>query len=100
MEGDGMRITVGLVLSIVTLIGTLLVGGSNFGELRSATKVNARMIKENREHVDKVIVIIRKEDKDRETTFRKEAVEITWIIAQISADIEWVKEQLRREDKE
>jgi len=91
-----MKVTVGLVLSIVTLVGTLLIGGANFGELRSATKNNAMAIQEYRYDLEKQFTQIRMENDVRAVELRKESMENMRVVAKMSADIEWIKDNIRR----
>lgn len=95
MGTKDMKITVGLVLSILTIVGTLLIGGANFGELRSATRINAQAILEARMELDKQNAQIRNENDSRAIELRKESMENMRIVAKMSADIEWIKEKLR-----
>lgn len=80
-----MKLTVGSVLAIVTLVATILIGGSNFGELRSATKTNAQTILEYRLNMETQAV-----------NLRSESMENMRIVAKMSADIEWIKDNIRR----
>lgn len=91
-----MKITVGVLLSIATLVGTILVGGANFGELRSATKTNAQSIQEYRFELESKAVEIRRENTERAIELRKESMENMRIVAKMSADIEWIKDNIRR----
>lgn len=93
-----MKITVGSVLAIVTLIGTILIGGANFGELRSATKTNAQSILEYRMDLESKALQLRQEAARNAAEIRKESMENMRVVAKMSADIEWIKDNIRRRD--
>jgi len=80
-----MKLTVGAVLGIDTIVGSILIGGSNFGELRSATKTNAQAILEHRLNLETQTIAL-----------RKESMENMRIVAKMSADIEWIKDNIQR----
>lgn len=91
-----MKLTVGLVLSILTIVATLLIGGANFGELRSATKTNAQAIQEYRLDLEAKFAGVRHDNDNRAIELRKESMENMRIVAKMSADIEWIKDNIRR----
>ncbi len=72
----------GLILSGLTIISTLLIGGATFGDLRNSTKTNTVKIKEF-EHW--------------EEQFRKESMENMKIVSKMSSDIEWIKTTLQQQ---
>lgn len=72
------------MLGLSTIIGTLLLGGSTFGELRSATKINAQNILEYRLNLETLAIALRKESSEN-----------MHIVAKMSADIEWIKRELQ-----
>ena len=80
-----MKMSVGSILALVTLIGTILVGGSNFGELRAMTNNNTLKIQEQRMRMEETAIEL-----------RRESLENMRVVAKMSADIEWIKETLRR----
>jgi len=94
-----MKITVGLVLSIVTIIGTILIGGANFGELRSATKTNAEKIQEYRYDLESKFVQVRMENERRSLELRKESMENMRIVTKMSTDIGWIKDNIRNKQQ-
>jgi hypothetical protein len=93
-----MKLSVGTVLAIVTLIGTILIGGANFGELRSATKTNSHTILEYRMDLERSALELRTEARVNANAIRKESMENMRIVAKMSADIEWIKENIRRRE--
>lgn len=92
-----MKITVGMAVSIITIVGTLLIAGANFGDLRSATKSNSEKIMEYRYELEQRTVAIREDNDRRAIELRKESMENMRIVAKMSADIEWIKGTMRRQ---
>ena len=95
-----MKLTVGTALAIITIIGTIMVGGSNFGELRAITATNKQTILEYRLDLESKALELRQEATRNANAIRKESMENMRIVAKMSTDIEWIKENIRRrEDK-
>ena len=84
IKDQTMKLTVGTMLGILTIVGSILIGGSNFGELRSATRTNAKAILEHRIHLEALAVALRKENMENMRT-----------VAKMSSDIEWIKRDLQ-----
>jgi len=81
-----MKLTVGTILAIVTLIGSILIGGANFGELRALTNGNSEKILEQRLRMQQTAIEI-----------RRESMENMRVVAKMSTDIDWIKESIRRQ---
>jgi hypothetical protein len=86
-----MRLTVGTLLAIVTLIGSILLGGAQFGDLRSSTKANQNSIFESRVLNKEVAKDIRYEMKESNLELRRENMENLKLVAEMRADIGWIK---------
>jgi len=84
IEVKTKKLTVGAMLGILTIVGSILIGGSNFGELRSATRTNAKAILEHRIHLESLAIALRKENMENMRT-----------VAKMSSDIEWIKRDLQ-----
>ena len=89
-----MKLTLGMVLTGITIIGTLLIGGSNFGELRSRTKSNSDKIQEYRYELEQRTSEIRLENDRRANELREESMENMRVVTKISTDIEWIKHRM------
>ena len=83
-----MKLTVGTLLAIITLIGSILIGGSNFGSLRADATNNAINIIETK------MELIRLKDNTREE-LRSTKV----ILANMSKKMAVIIEVLKRVEK-
>lgn len=78
-----MKINITVAVGIITLIGSILVGGSSFGDLSSQTKMHAIGIEHNRERIVEL-----------DLRLRSELLKAIEHVAEMRADIRWIKEAL------
>ena len=78
-----MNISLPMVFSMATLIGSILIGGSNFGDLRTQSRINSENIAINRERLVNL-----------EIRLRSELLKSFENIATMRSDIRWIKESM------
>ena len=95
-----MKLSVGTLLAIVTLIGSILIGGANFGELRSQTRTNKSYNIESRIMLENRTNAVRSEMVNMSADLRKENLEVLRLVSEMNADIRWIKQILTNREKE
>ena len=83
-----MNISIPLLLAIVTLIGSILIGGSNFGDLRTQTRINSEAVVLNRERIIQL-----------DLRLRSELLKSMEDVATMKSDLRWIKELLDEDRK-
>jgi len=71
-----MKLSIGTLLALVTLIGSILIGGANFGEVRAT-------VTEQKERMAGL--------EDRFNGIEKYIQENNAMLARLSNDMEWIK---------
>ena len=75
-----IKTNIAVIAALVTLIGSILIGGITFGDVRGATAANARAITEQRERFNGLEINMR---------------EISNRTIEIANDLKWLKERLK-----
>lgn len=83
-----MRFTIGSCLAIVTIIGSILIGGSTFGDLRATTETNTKTLMENRLEL-----------REMATGYEKDYRYTHEILSTIASELSVLNEVLRRLEK-
>ena len=86
-----MKLSVGSLLATITLIGSILIGGANFGELRSQTASNKSYNIDSRVMFENRSVAIRNEMSTLSASLRSENMEMLKLVAQMNSDVRWIK---------
>lgn len=71
-----MKLSIGTLLAIVTLIGSILIGGANFGEVRGS-------VNEHGKRIDSV--------ENRVKTVEDHIIEMNNRTIKIATDLDWIK---------
>lgn len=74
-----MRISIGVIVAICTVVGSILIGGANFGEVRGSVDEQSRRI----DSLDTRMITI--EEHIREISIRT---------VKMDTNLEWIKEAL------
>ena len=84
-----MNISLPMIFSMATLVGSILIGGSNFGDLRTQSRINTENININRERIINL-----------DLRLRSELLKSFENIATMRSDIRWIKESMDDIDRD
>ena len=77
-----MKLSIGTLLALVTLIGSILIGGANFGEVRGTVT----------SHTQRLCAV-----EDRIKTVEDHIIEMNKRSVEIATNLEWIKITLANE---